>query len=245
MTELLKPQLSLNRIEGEPPLPTPKELSNIAEVYANAFAGEPWNEYTKCIEEGKYFGNTTQPGDLCTCGSTLLEAYPQQETEAYITGELARPDASLFLLRDDTNDMIAGFTWGFSYANPEEFAAEKYQTEAMRERVVRVLGQQGINETFYYLSESAILNDPNYRGRGLSRQLHQARLRVAAEKSLPAVQRTNAEGPMYRTSLKADMTQIMGPEVTVDTAARTFTRTGVIINDVTDSEIEPRVLFVK
>lgn len=240
-----KPNLYLTRVEGTPPKLTEADLGDIADVYAGAFAGAPWNEYTKCLVEGKFYGRETQIGASCECGQgELVAAYPRTETEKYIAAELARPDSSLFLLKDE-QERLAGFTWGFSYENPEQFALEKYQTEEMRDRVVRVLGQSGINGTFYYLSESAIDDNPAFRGRGLSLQLHQARLAVAKEKSLPAVQRTNSEGPMYRTSLKAGMAQVMGPKVVVDTAARTFTRTGLIVNGELDTEMESRVLFVK
>jgi len=115
----------------------------------------------------------------------------------------------------------------------------------MREKVARLLGRQGIKGKFYYLSESAISNDPSLRGQGLSLGLHQARLAIARTKGLTAVQRTSSAGPMYRTSLKAGMQQIMGPEVAVNTAARTFTPTGTIINNEVDTEMPARVLFMK
>lgn len=245
MTERLISNLDLCRVESEPPTPTPDELQVMASVYADAFAGEPWNEYTKCPSEGEYFGNETNPGTQCaSCGECkLVEAYPNEETQTYITKELSRPDSSLFLLR--SNEEVVGFTWGFSYGNPEEFAVEKYRTPEMQEKVVNILGKNGVSSAFYYLSESAILNNPELRGRGISLLFHKVRLGIAAEKAMPAVQRTSAEGPMYRTSQSSGMTQIMGPEVVVDTKKRTFTRTGRYVNNVVDTEIEPRVLFVK
>lgn len=48
MSELYKPPLTLRHIEGQPPRPASDELTEMAEVYADAFAGPPWNEYTKC-----------------------------------------------------------------------------------------------------------------------------------------------------------------------------------------------------
>lgn len=245
MTEMPKFDLDLRRLTGEPPEPTTDELGAMAAVYADAFAGSPWHEYTKCVGEDKFFGRETQLGDLCSsCGEeALIEAYPDGETRKYITKELTRPDSSLFLLRHD--DDVVGFTWGFSYSSAEEFAQEKYGTLEMQERVAHTLGRNGIDSAFYYLSESAILDKPSLRGRGISLLFHQVRLEVAREKGLPAVQRTSAEGPMYRTSQKSGMTQVSGPEVVVDTMKKTFTRTGKYVDNEIDAEMEPRVLFVK
>ncbi len=244
MNEIIKPELALTRVEGDHPTPSEVELGQMAEVYANAFAGTPWHEYTQCPVDGEFFGRETQPGQICSRDGAALElAYPQEDTEKYITAELMRPDSSLFLLKDI--DRLVGFTWGFSYDTPEQFAEEKYKTAEMQENVVRSLARYGVTSAFYYLSESAILDDPSLRGRGISLRFHEARLAVAEENALPAVQRTSSEGPMYRTSLKSGMTQIMGPEVIVDTRARTFQRTGNIVHDEIDTEMEPRVLFVK
>lgn len=241
MSELYKPPLTLRRIEGQPPRPVSDELTEMAEVYADAFAGPPWNEYTKCPSDNAFYGRETEVGEPCPDDNVPLElAYPQEATEEYIINELDRRQASLFLLESDKE--IAGFSWGFAYENPEQFATEKYRTPEMQEKITRLLGEQGIKGAFYYLSESAIRDNPKYRGRGISSQFHIARLEVAAEYELPAIQRTSSKGPMYRTSSKY-MRQIMGPEMTVDTKARTFTSTGCIVNGVEDTEMEGRVLF--
>ncbi len=245
MIDIPHSNLSLRRTEGTPPTPSYDELGAMASVYADAFAGMPWNEYTQCASEGKFFGKETNPGDVCTsCGETeLTEAYPESETREYITKELERPDSSLYLLRHEQE--VVGFTWGFSYGSPEEFAIEKYRSPELQERIANVLGRHGVTSSFYYLSESAIRDSPELRGKGVSLIFHQVRLALASEKGMPAVQRTSSEGPMYRTSQKSGMTQISGPEVIVDTASRTFNRTGNYVNDEIDTEIEPRVLFVK
>lgn len=90
MTEISKSSLSLRRIDGEPPTPTYEELGAMASVYADAFAGMPWNEYTQCNEEGIFFGRETNPGDRCSsCGQAeLVQAYPESETREYIAKEL-------------------------------------------------------------------------------------------------------------------------------------------------------------
>lgn len=138
-----------------------------------------------------------------------------------------------------------GFTWGFSYSGPEEFAVDKYRTPELQERIINVLGKSGVTSAFYYLSESAIRDSPQLRGKGVSLQFHEVRLALASEKGMPAVQRTSSAGPMYRTSQKSGMTQISGPEVVVDTVNKVFNRTGNYVNNEIDTELEPRVLFVK
>jgi len=55
-------------------MPSDDELTNIAEVYANAFAGEPWNEFTWCKAEEKFYGPETEIGDKCNCGTGLVAA---------------------------------------------------------------------------------------------------------------------------------------------------------------------------
>lgn len=245
MTKAYQSNLSLRRIDGTPPEPCLEELIDMASVYADAFAGSPWNEHTKCPAEGVFFGKETKSGEMClNCEEAeLVQAYPSNETQQYIKKELARPDSSLFLL--EANKHIVGFTWGFAYDNPEQFAEEKYDTKEMQTNIINILGKYGIQSSFYYLSESAILDKPDLRGKGVSLQFHKVRLEVASEKGLPAIQRTSAVGPMYRTSQKSGMTQISGPEVIVDTRNRTFTRTGSYINNQVDIENEPRVLFFK
>lgn len=241
--EFLQPsQLFVEKIPGEPPSLENPLLEELTNVYADVFAGPPWNEYTQCSTQGTFYGKETKPGENCSCCNMQLAlAYPFLETKEYITKELQRPDATLVLLRNGKD--IAGFSWGFSYENPEAFAQEKYKTVEMQNTIKDLLIQQGIEGKFYYLSESGIKDDPQLRGRGISNQFHSLRLAEAKKLGIPALQRTSCEGPMYRTSSKY-MQQIMGPEVRVDTIARSFTRTGTIVNNCLDKEIEPRVLFV-
>ena len=60
-------------------------LRNLAEIYAEVFAGPPWNEFTICPSSGEFFGKETKVGQKCPdCSSKLLPAYPLDETEKYI-----------------------------------------------------------------------------------------------------------------------------------------------------------------
>ncbi|HEX3568431.1 MAG TPA: hypothetical protein VHT70_02010 [Candidatus Saccharimonadales bacterium] len=241
--------LRLERVPGNPGDLPYQALGELALLYANVFAGPPWNEYTTCSEDGTFFGSETQPGNVCPqpdCRGELRLAYPVDQTKAYVAGELLRPDAALWLLRDtaDQNRMV-GFSWGFSYPDLETFAEEKYKTPNMRESINDLLQGLGIGvRGLWYLSESGIENDPKYRGRGLSRVFHERRLAVASSLGLDALQRTTSVGNMYRTS-KRTMTQIMGPAMQADPSTRKLLSTGEIINNVSDSENPARVLFAK
>ncbi|HUP26230.1 MAG TPA: hypothetical protein VM124_01125 [Candidatus Limnocylindrales bacterium] len=238
------------RIAGNPPELDKSDLMSLAGLYARVFAGEPWNEFTVCPLESKFFGKDMQPGQSCStrgCEATLALAYPRDKTIEYITNELSRPQATLFLLRDkdETDNRIVGFSWGFAYSSPDEFAEQKYQTDEMQTAISELLRdmQLGANG-LWYLSESGIEDDSRYRGQGWSRTFHTARLAVAETLGLDAIQRTNCYGNMYRTSTKT-MSQIMGPEAEPELLTRQLRLTGKIINDLLDTENSERVLFAK
>jgi hypothetical protein len=238
-------RLSLERAPGNPPVLASTELESLAGLYARVFAGEPWNEYTLCPTSGAFFGLDTQPNGACpeNCGATLQPAYPLEQTKRYITGEIARPDSALLLLRDEARDnALVGFSWGFSYDSPEAFAADKYKTPEMRIAIGGLLRRLGVGtDGLWYLSESGIDDDPRYRGKGISREFHTRRLAIARSLGVDAIQRTSAYGNMYRTSRRT-MTQIMGTETVPDPEGR-LQATGVIVNGVEDGEIGGRVLF--
>jgi hypothetical protein len=237
------PAYRLERIPGVPPIPAYADLRQTAGTYAEAFAGPPWNEYVRCPVDGAYFGKDFALGEPCPDDAVPLElAYPLEETTEYISRELCRPDAALFLLRNSVNQ-VRGFSWGFAYDSPEQFAAEKYKTPGMQQTVARLLGGVGIAGKFYYLSESGLADDPAVRGRGLSREFHRLRLEVAANLGLPAVQRTSSNGPMYRTSRRF-MRQIMGPEAEADPVTSKLAPTGRVVGGYLDTENEQRTLFI-
>lgn len=228
-------------------------MEALALLYARVFAEDPWREYTTCPGEGVHFGTETHPGDPCPhsgCKSILISAHPPGETATHISRELARPNSALFLLCDDDDEeeeegKIVGFSWGFSYSTPEEFAAAKYRKPEMIAAVSRLLRHRGAGANgLWYLSESGIEKSPRYRGQGWSRIFHTERLAVAQSLGLDAIQRTNCDAVMYRTSERT-MTQIMGPEAVVDPTSQQLVKTGKIVNDLIDTEDSSRVLFIK
>jgi len=242
-------RLNFERTPGNPPELPELDLESLAKLYARVFAGEPWNEFVVCPTNGTFFGTDTKPDVVCPeadCGAILQPVYPLEETKGYIAGELARPDATLLLLRDAERDgEIVGFSWGFSYDGPGALADAKYKTSAMQIAISGLLREFDLGANgLWYLSESGIENDPRYRGKGISREFHTRRLETARTLGLDAIQRTSAYGNMYRTS-KRTMTQIMGVETAPDTVSGELRPTGVIVNRLEDSEIEGRVLFAK
>jgi hypothetical protein len=238
---------SLERVPGSPPTLSETDLRTLSETYADVFAGEPWNEYTRCLQENTFYGRETAPGDSCAgCGAALTLAYPLDETIGNIRTELSRPDTAAWLLFGPAPAReLGGFSWGFTYESPEAFVAAKYNTPAMRKAVVRALAEQGVTGPFYYLSESGIVDRSDLRGQGLSREFHGRRIECAVDLGLVAVQRTLCTGPMYRTSLRCGMRQIMGPEAVFETGVRRIVKTGRVVNDLVDSELADRVLFVR
>jgi len=242
-------RLTLEQVSGNQSELPECELESLAGLYARVFAGEPWNEHTVCPTSGAFFGTDTRPDDACpevNCGASLQPAYPLEQTKDYILGELALPDAALLLLRDqDRDDELVGFSWGFSYSNPEALATAKYKTPAMQLAIGGLLRQLNLGANgLWYLSESGIENDSRYRGKGISREFHTRRLEIARSPGLDAIQRTSAYGNMYRTS-KRTMTQIMGTETAPDPASGELQPTGIIVNKLKDDEVKGRVLFMK
>lgn len=231
-------QIRLEQIDPRGNLPL---LTTLARVYGEVFAGPPWNEYTKCAVGCKeFFGLDTKPGDFCPkCNNTLELAYPLKDTISYIEEEMGKPNPVMFLGKD--NNEIIGFTWGYSYL-PKEFAEEKYRTGQMRETIVYVLKKEGIEERFFYCSETGIIE--SYRGRGLSNQFYKKRLEFAKKLELPVIARTNCNSPMVAVAESFNLRQIMGPKMIVDRLNKKIIPTGIMVNNCQDAEIEERVLFM-
>ncbi len=205
------------------------DYAELAILYAQVFAGPPWNEFTRSINCDTFFGLETNVGDMCpNCGDLLEEAYPVENTISYIGKELSRPNAFLITRFEDEN--LVGFAWGFSYENPEKFLKEKYKTEEMRGLLSEVFRQEWLQGPFYYLSECGV--KPEYRGRGLSNEVSGELVTMANQLKLPLIMRTNYQSPMVYVAQRFGMDQIMGPRDTE------------IIN-VLDLENTSRVLFLR
>lgn len=217
------------------------DLGITADLYAEIFAGPPWNEYTNCGGCKKFFGLQTKPGDNCgSCGMELALAYPFEETKEYIIDETSRNNSSVFLMKK--NDELVGFVWGYSYDSTEDFVKEKYRTPEMQSKIKDVLAQNNVAQAFYYFSECGIRIDQ--RGNGFSNTLSGLLIQEGRKTKLPIVMRTNWESPMVAIAQRFGMTQIMGPLTEIDKNEKRVLLKNGSVNNLRDSEIKERVLFV-
>ncbi len=218
-----------------------QDLIKISELYAEVFAGPPWNEYVRCMDCKEFFGLGRKPEDRCSnCSGNLTLAYPLDETKRYVMDETQRKNASAFTMKDGNN--LIGFVWGFAYPSANEFAKEKYRTPQMQNAITRLLEANGVTGTFFYFSECGVRVDQ--RGKGFSSLLSGLLLEEASKTKLPTVMRTNWESPMVAVAQRFQMKQIMGPTMEIDKVRRTIvSKKGTVIN-FTDMEIEERVLFM-
>lgn len=223
----------------------------LAQLYARVFAGEPWNEKSKCPSCGRFSKESS--GVLCpncSAGIQLVEAYPLLQTADYIKQEVAKPGSVLetLILTDKRPEFSpAGFAWGYK-ETIEEFAASKY-SPAMAEKVIRLLtGLDGYttlqdrNEIFYF-SECGV--DIPYRGNGEANRLFEL-LRFKAQdytdNPRDIVMRTRWDSPMVAVAWKNRMQQVYGP-LLARMPDRTFQQVGRVVN-MLDEDNPDRVLFV-
>jgi len=232
MNELLN--LGFTNIEG---INLNKDLAKVAGLYADVFAGAPWNEYTQCPGCSEFFGLETNPGEACKCcNGTLSLAYPKEKTEKYILKENSNPGSTFFVAREGSQ--IVGFAWGYKYDSASEFSSQKYKTDEMRKRIENLLLYSGLNKSFFYFSECGVSEDQ--RGKGLSNILFEQ----VVKNNYPLIMRTNCKSPMTAVAQRYRMKQIMGPEIKIDRTKKLILPLENFINGCYDLEIEERVLFL-
>lgn len=216
-----------------------EDIMQTALLYAEVFAGPPWNEYTVCGSCEQFQGQETQVGDNCPhCEGTLQEAYPLQSQTETIRKEISKENAAAFILREE-DGTIKAFAWGFSYDSAEAFANTKYHEATMQSDIKSLLQEKDITGPFFYLSEVGI--HPDYRNNGLANTLSGLLVQEAKAKDMSLVMRTNAKSPMVAVAKKFGMSQIMGPEVyTFNNAVGTTDK----VIGFQDRENEDRILFL-
>ncbi|MBI4099968.1 GNAT family N-acetyltransferase [Candidatus Microgenomates bacterium] len=197
----------------------------LAKLYADVFAGPPWNEFTQDKEGcGQYFGLNTAVGQKCpSCAIGKLDlAYPLAETKQTIEQYLAKPGARL-LTTTVAGDELVGFAWAYDQS-PTEFANDKYQLDKSRPVVSQALEAAGLlpNANSYYISEVGIKSE--YRGQGRGSILVVGLLGIAIDKKLDAFLRTNVESPMVKIARKKKMTQVANFTDPENTARVLFTK---------------------
>lgn len=217
------------------------QISQLADLYANVFAGPPWNEIARCTNTQAFYGAENQPGSACPdCSIPLEEAYPQESTIKYILGELGKSNPIGLLATIDTK--LAGFSWGYQ-TDRDSLAESKWQTGKMKQVVKDLLTSRGVNNKLFYGSETGV--DPKFQGKGLGKQLVNDRLKQVEESNANFMLiRTNVSSPMYGICQNlAQFKQILGPVAKKGLVSRKFKKTDEIINTL-DSENSERVLFL-
>ena len=223
------------------------QIGQLADLYADVFAGPPWNEVTKCASTGSFYGSDTTVGSPCPdCQTPLLEAYPREETIRYILGELGKSNPIGLLAF--VNNELAGFSWGYQ-TDVNSLAMSKWKTPKMQEAVKSLLVDYGVTDKLFYGSETGV--DPKFQGKGLGKKLVTARLnRIISSNERYALVRTNVNSPMYGiingSWIKGGMdgfTQILGPVADTKFWTGEWQQKNTYIN-MLDSENPERVLFL-
>lgn len=186
-------------------VPERKQLTKIARLYANAFAGAPWYEYQVC-GNGHYSGLQDKNLKKCrTCDEPLKLAYPEDETVTYIAGELGKPNATLITVVDKSNDVF-GAVWGFKCS--VEQLKNKYKSPEMQEKVGAAIKKTAskVDDVFYF-SEAMVAKE--VQGQGIATRLSKSLSGKADELGLKMVMRTINQSPMVKIANKLKMSQII------------------------------------
>ncbi len=216
-------------------------INGMADLYANVFAGPPWNEVTKCVKSNTFYGSDTQAGKPCPdCQAPLMEAYPKDETTSYILRELGKTNPIGLLAF--VNNELAGFSWGYQ-TNVQGLVESKWKTPKMRQTVEDLLSEYGVKDQLFYGSETGV--DPQFQGKGIGKQLVRNRLiQVNNSESKFMIVRTNINSSMYGICQNmGQFTQIMGPVAETGWFNKKYKPSYRYINTI-DSENTDRVLFL-
>lgn len=217
------------------------QVGQLAELYANVFAGPPWNEVTKCVTSGSFYGADTQAGAPCPdCSTPLSEAYPKDETIAYILQELGKSNPIGLLAY--VNNELAGFSWGYQ-TTPQDLANAKWKTPKMQQTIKDLLATYGVKGTVFYGSETGM--DIQFRGKGIGKKLVRTRLdQVNQSTAKFMVVRTNVDSPMYGICKEmGEFLQVLGPVAQTGWFDKKYKPTFRYVNAL-DTENVDRVLFV-
>ncbi len=217
------------------------QLSGLATLYADVFAGPPWNEVTKCASTGDFYGQDTSAGGPCPdCQTPLLEAYPKDETIKYILGELGKSNPIGLLATINTE--LAGFSWGYQ-TQVKDLAKSKWKTSQMQDAVQALLSSYGVDDSVFYGSETGV--DPQFQGKGLGKQLVSERLKQVKDSDVKfMLVRTNFNSPMYGICQRLEeFGQILGPKAKKGLFSREYRPSYRYVNGL-DSENSDRVLFL-
>ncbi len=174
---------------------------DMAVLYAQVFAGEPWNERTRCPSCGAF---SPEEGGLCTrCSTKLVPAYPVRNMIEYFKEELGKEGSVLAYALDGARRPVA-FAWGYP-TSIDQFVKSKYRTDGMRSLLTQLI-QDEIGPDFFYFSECGVR--PEMRRKGLATDVTGELLAAGAAMDMPILMRTNSASPMVRIATKVGMQQL-------------------------------------
>lgn len=199
----------------------PGDLRKVAYTYADVFAGEPWNEVSRCSSCGGFGSSKPAEAKECECGKGVLnkEAYPTKETAAYIQAEISKPNAvALYTIQMEmiriVTEAIKGFAWGYEQT-ASGLSVAKYKRPEMQETVQDILQSLILSGMFFYISEVGVL--PEYQGQGKGKRLVDQMITEAKWKgATDFVMRTNEDSPMRYIAENIGMKPVIG----LDTGVR-------------------------
>lgn len=202
-------------------------VPDIAKCFAIVFAGHPWFEVSKCNKCGRYSSTLPEQSvgcNYCTEGICDLEAYPLEETIAYVRGQLGRPNsvgiASVSASGSEVSK-IEGFSWGYGETN-QSFSSDIYKTPEMQQLIFELLRDLNI---FFYVSEVGVKEE--LRGKGLGKTLTIETIQRSSPVYSSVVLVTNENSGMRHIAESIGMKPLLG------------LNTGI-----KDKENEARILFV-
>lgn len=183
-------------------LPEKNKLLKIARLYANAFAGWPWNEYKVCPNNHITGRQVTELTNCIKCNETLELVYPEEKTADYIAEEVSKPDGDLLIVENEVGEVLAA---GWGYTCDTEMLQAKYNSLEMKEKVARRAMMTA--QKVFYISE--IMVAPEKQGQGIATNITRDLLETAQSLNLNAVMRTRGDSPMVKIANKMQMTQVI------------------------------------
>lgn len=185
-------------------LPSRSILVKMARLYAEVFADPPWNEYAVC-EKKHYYGREVKVTEGCPkCKTALAIAYPQEETVSYIAEELKKPEGTLVLFKDSSEEVYAA---GWGYVCKIEDFQTKYHTPEMQKKVVSAIKINTQNGSIFYLSEVMVAK--RARNQRIATKIAMALQDKAKQGKYNLVLRTHNDSPMARIANSLGMRRIV------------------------------------
>lgn len=164
-------------------------IPQIARVYRETFAANPWYEGAKCpVCEGREF--VSMIGSVCPYCSPekkviMLEFWPEAEVVRDFYKEMSKPEAVCLVAIQ--MGCVAGFAWGYQLKINRE-VCQKLGAE-------HLLHRHAFDEVFY-IDEVAV--HPDYQSRGIGKSLTTM---IIEGQALPKLLRTKAGSKMQDISL--------------------------------------------